>query len=173
MLVVAAGRAQAAFEILSGRTFITADAIVTEVSLDLSLNDTVVEAINEGIELHIVADLRLLRVRHWIWDQAIGEWSTGFRLKYHDLSSTYVLTDERSGELETFTTIRDAMDSLANLTISLPVVTETLPENPNGYRASLRIDIDRDSLPPPLKLITEITPAWQLGSKWTQWTVAQ
>lgn len=103
----------------------------------------------------------------------IGEWSTGFRLKYHDLSSTYVLTDERTGELEPFTTIRDAMDSLASLTISLPVVTETLPDNPRGYQASLRIDIDRESLPPPLKLITEISPAWQLGSKWNQWTVAR
>ncbi len=172
-LLLASLRAHAAFEILSGHTSITDDAIVTEASLDLELNDTVVEAVNEGIELNIVAELRLLRVRQWLWDEIIGEWRAGFRLKYHDLSATYVLTDERTGELETFTTIRDAMDSLANLTISLPVVTETLPENPRGYRASLRIDIDRASLPPPLKLITEITPAWQLGTKWSQWTVAQ
>lgn len=173
LALAAPGRAFAAFEVVSGSTAITPDAIVTRAELDLELNDTVVEAIDKGIELRIVAELRLLRVRPWIWDDVIGEWRTGYRLKYHDLSSTYVLTDEASGELETFTTIRDAMDSLADLTLSLPVLTETLPDNPPGFRAQLRVDIDRESLPPPLKLITEISPAWQIGSKWSQWTVAR
>jgi hypothetical protein len=172
-LLLWAGRADAGFEILSGSTSIVPGAIVTQADLDLKLSDVVVEAINKGIELHIVVDIRLLRERPWIWDEVIGEWRIRFRLKYHDLSSTYILTDDRNGELEPFTTIRDALDSLADLSITLPVVTETLPETSRGYRASLRVDIDRESLPPPLKLITEITPAWRLGSQWNQWTVAQ
>ena len=141
--------------------------------LDLELTDAVIEAIDEGIEIHIVAQIKLLRVRPWIWDQSIGEWKTGFRLKYHDLSSTYVLTEDATGELESFTTIRDALDSLADVKIVLPVVTDTLPKNPDGYRVSVKIDIDRGGLPPPLRLITDISPAWQLGSRWKQWTVAQ
>jgi hypothetical protein len=173
VLLLWAGPAIATFEILSGSTRIVPGAIVTDASLDLKLSDTVVEAIDKGIELHIVADLRLLRVRPWLWNEVIGEWRIRFRLKYHDLSSTYILTDDRNGELEPFTTIRDAMDSLASLSITLPVVTETLPENPRGYRASMRVDIDRESLPPPLKLITEVTPSWRLGSRWNQWTVEQ
>lgn len=173
MFLLWAGPANAAFEIISGQTRIVPGAIVTEAELDLRLSDTVVEAIDKGIELHIIADLRLMRVRPWLWNEVIGEWRIRFRLKYHDLSSTYILTDDRNGELEPFTTIRDAMDSLASLSISLPVVTETLPETSHGYRASLRVDIDRESLPPPLKLITEITPSWRLGSQWNQWTVAQ
>lgn len=161
------------FSVVSGHTSIVTDAIVTEARLDLALSDPVVDAIDKGIEIRIVAELRLIRVRPWIWDEVIGEWRTGFRLKYHDLSSTYVLVDERTGELEPFSTIRDAMDSLAELTITLPVVTETLPQTRHGYRASLRIDIDRDELPPPLKLVTEISPEWKLGSRWTEWAVAE
>ncbi|MCZ7598898.1 MAG: DUF4390 domain-containing protein [Gammaproteobacteria bacterium] len=161
------------FSVVSGHTSIVTDAIVTEAQLDSALSDAVVDAIDKGIEIRIVAELRLIRVRPRIWDEVIGEWRTGFRLKYHDLSSTYVLVDERTGELEPFSTIRDAMDSLAELTITLPVVTETLPQTRHGYRASLRIDIDRDELPPPLKLVTEISPEWKLGSRWTEWAVAE
>jgi hypothetical protein len=173
VLMVHSFCAKADFEIVSGHTAIVPDAIVTEAELDLVLSDTVTDAINQGIEVRIVAELKLFRVRPWIWNQLIGEWRTGYRIKYHDLSSIYVVTDDNTGELETFTTIRDAMDSLAELRIVLPVLTETLPESAHGYRASLRIDIDRDSLPAPLKLITEISPSWQMASQWSQWAVSQ
>jgi hypothetical protein len=161
----------AAFEVVSGRTAITSDAIVTHAEVKLSLSEEVTEALRKGIEIRVLVTLRLYRVRPLIWDEQIAEWEAGFRLKYHDLSTTYVLVAERSGDLETFATIRDALDSLSRMRIELPVITETMPVNEHGYRVSMRVDLDRTTLPPPLKLVSEISSAWNLGGGWTQWSV--
>ncbi len=159
-----------AFEVVSGRTQITADAIVTNAEVKLSLSDEVIEAVRKGIEIRMLVTLRLYRVRPLIWDEQIAEWQSGFRLKYHDLSTTFVVVDERSGELETFATVRDALDSLSRMRIELPVITATMPDNEYGYRVSMRVELDRSTLPPPLKLVSEISSAWDLGGNWTQWS---
>jgi hypothetical protein len=169
--LLAGSPAMAAFEVVSGRTAITSDAIVTHAEVKLSLSEEVTEALRKGIEIRVLVTLRLYRVRPLIWDEQIAEWEAGFRLKYHDLSTTYVLVAERSGDLETFATIRDALDSLSRMRIELPVITETMPGNEHGYRVSMRVDLDRTTLPPPLKLVSEISSAWNLGGGWTQWSV--
>ncbi|GJL80737.1 MAG: hypothetical protein DHS20C01_03710 [marine bacterium B5-7] len=164
---------QANFEVLSGRTKINSNAIVTNAELDLELSDAVAEALDQGIEIDIVAEIRLYRIRPYIWDEEIARWRIDYRLKHHDLSTTYVVRDDRSNELETFVTLREAMDFIADFNVSLPVVTETLPQTDDGYRVAFSIYLDRGSLPPPLKLIADFSPNWHLGSRWKQWSVEQ
>jgi len=162
---------KADFLVQSGQTNLEPGGLVNTIRSSLSLSDEVTEALNSGIELHMVFQFRLFRIRPFIWDDRLGEWNVGYRLKYHALSAGYVLLNETNEELETFLSIRDAMESLQNLTIRLPVITETLPETEHGYRMSLRILMNTEMLPSPLKLVTEISGAWKLDSEWAQWTV--
>lgn len=160
--------ADAGFEILSGQAAVREDAVDIEADAALSLGEAPAEAVNRGIELRFGIEIGLYRFRPLLWDERVARWNINYRLKYHALSASYVLFNEREQEYETFASIRDAMDALSDIDVTLPVAAP--PVGDGGYRVSMRVVLDRESLPSPLRLLTRVSPSWDLDSAWTQWT---
>ena len=164
--------ANANFSIIDGNTKIFSDKLSIDAECDLDLSADVEEALNNGIALHFVIQFRLYLVRPFIWDSHLADWERHYVLKYHSLSDQYLLINNTTNEQEPFLSVREAMDSFSDFKVKLPVVTKTLPQNDYGYRMGMRIRLNKEKLPSPLKLLVEISPSWNLDSSWYQWSVA-
>jgi len=143
--------------------------ISASASLDLDLSEESVEALEKGIPLVIVVELALHKKRHLWWDERIKRWRYPSQIRYHALSSRYIIETVDSGDFGTFHTVGDALAALGGTRRFTVKVPNSLSETKHSYRLSIRARLDIESLPAPLRLVAYISPAWRLGSGWSQW----
>lgn len=145
--------------------------VVVTASMDLELSDEAETALTKGIPLDILIEFRLYRERWWMWDKLLGDWTLRAQVKYHALSGLYMVTLQRSGEPKTFTSQRAAMKYIGTLSrVSLPML-EKADLKHEHYQLGLRVRLDRESLPAPLRPVAYTFSAWWLRSGWTRWDV--
>lgn len=163
--------AYAQFTVIDGKTKILSESLSISARCNLDLTPEVEEALNNGIELHLIFQFRLYMVRPFIWDNRLADWEQGFILKYHSLYDQYLLIDDSTNEQESFISVREAMESLSDFKTTLPAITTTLPKSESGYRMGMRVRLNKNKFPSPLKLLGEISPSWDLDSSWKLWPV--
>ncbi len=141
-------------------------------NFDLSLSPKVEEALAKGIPLEIIIDIRLYHPRRFMWDKNIATWTLHRRIQYHALSGQYLVsTGEAEAETrESLLTQQEALKTLG----SLNDLRLTLPEAPRGdeYSVDVRVSLDIEALPTPLRPVAYTSFAWHLNSGWTTWKVA-
>jgi len=163
--------AYAQFTVIDGKTKILSESLSISARCNLDLTPEVEEALNNGIELHLIFQFRLYMVRPFIWDNRLADWEQGYILKYHSLYDQYLLIDDSTNEQESFISVREAMESLSDFKTTLPAITATLPKSESGYRMGMRVRLNKNKFPSPLKLLGEISPSWDLDSSWKLWPV--
>lgn len=149
-----------------------AERLVLNGTLDIGLSSKVEEALNNGIPLQFVAQVRLHRRRALIWDQTFGQWEFRRELRYHALSDQYLLTTERDlpQQRQSFETLAEALTRVTTLNdVSLSLSPGPTPEG--DYRVSVRVHLDIEALPPVLRPVAYTSRAWDLNSGWTTWNV--
>jgi hypothetical protein len=172
LLALASASSLAAFEITRIDASAADRTLTVSGDIDLSLNNKVEEAISRGIPLDVELELRLYRKRPIIWDQHIATWTIRRRIRYHALSGQYLVSNQKSprARLENFRSLRQAlrqMGSLNGIEFKLPE-----PVRKGGrYELETRVELDIESLPPPLRPVAYTSLAWHLDSGWTTWTV--
>lgn len=142
-------------------------------NLDLGLSAKVEEALAKGIPLEINIDIRLYRARRYLWDQNIAAWSLRRRIQYHALSGQYLVsTGEGEAEVRmSLLTQQEALKELSALS-DLKLALSKAPDNGN-YSVSLRVSLDIEALPAPLRPVAYTSLAWRLNSGWSSWKVAR
>ena len=76
-----------------------------------------------------------------------------------------------SGQMKTFTTLIEAVNSL-----SLFRASEKLPvqlHDSDRLQDQLRVRLEKDKLPAPLRLIALFFRDWRQTSEWQQWEIAR
>jgi Domain of unknown function (DUF4390) len=167
------GEAAADFKIADIQPKITEQSLTFSGNLDLGLSPKVEEALAKGIPLEVVIDVRLYHKRRYLWDKKIASWTLRRRIQYHALSGQYLIS-EGEGESETresLLTQQEALKQLGSLNDLKLVLTETPSEG--DYSADIRVSLDIEALPTPLRPVAYTSFAWHLNSGWTSWKVAR
>lgn len=169
-LLLSAPARAADFSILSAKAWFDHSQLLVDAQLDLELSDEVEEAVNKGIPITIVIDLRLYRVRHaLIWDAEIASWEFPYQLQYHALTRQYLVKYPHSERVESYSTINEALQAMADFRFESEVIGATLPKSKRGYKLAMRVALDLDALPAPLRVMATISPSWRLKSPWYEW----
>ena len=160
--------AQADFDVLEGSGRLADDRLDVSAELSLNLSSATADALVNGINLSIHVDVRLMRTRPWIWDDQVGSWEFPRTLSYHALSNLYTvyMTD---GTVDTFQSLSEALVSLGSFSASIPIAGSVQISPSEQYQVSVRARLDHETLPPPLKLMASVSPAWRLSSEWSRW----
>lgn len=140
--------------------------------LDIGLTPQVEEALNNGVPLDLVIDVRLHRRRALLWDETVEEWTLRRQLRFHALSGQYLLSGEPTLPVnrESFASLAEALMQVGSLEdLNLPV--ETRVEAEGDYRAKVRVALDIEALPPLLRPVAYTSRAWDLNSGWSSWKV--
>ncbi|MDX5152029.1 MAG: DUF4390 domain-containing protein [Acidiferrobacterales bacterium] len=144
-----------------GKLYVNAD-------MDLTLSNKVEEALSKGIPINILIELRLKRPRKILWDETIGEWSITRKLSYHALSSQYLVSTVGDPQVESFTSLSQALRSTGSL-VDQEFQMNHFPGKNEKYLLEMRVSLSIESLPAPLRPVAYTSLAWRLNSGWTQW----
>lgn len=172
-LVCAAPAMAAGFEIDQIKAQFKSRTLIISGQLDLGLTARVEEALNKGIPLDIEIDLRLYRQRHYLWALEVERWVLRRQLRFHALSGQYIVInrDQKPISTETFTSLSEALQYVGALaTTEFPLTA--LPEK-GLHRISLKVALDIESLPAPLRPVAYTSLAWRLNSGWSTWPVGR
>lgn len=147
--------------------------------LDISLNQTLEEALKKGVPLHFVVEFELERPRFsWApemvrpylsWsDESIASVEQHLKLSYNALIRQYQLGN--GAQQENFGSLAEAMQELARLH-EWAVLDRSLLKKRYTYEARLRMRLDVSQLPKPLQVNAIASKNWNLESDWYRWTL--
>ena len=137
----------------------------------MALDRAPAEALVAGIPLNLSVEIRLYRLKGPLWKKQIADWRYRHVLDYHRLSGRYSVENVASGQMKTFTTLIEALNSL-----SLVHISEKLPisiHDNDRLQVRLRARLETNELPAPLRLIALFFRDWQQTSEWQQWEIAR
>ena len=171
VLLLSLSIAHADFVVIGGNSVVERNRLRTDAELDLALDRTPAEALVAGIPLSLSVDIRLYRLKGPLWKKQIADWRYRHVLDYHRLSGRYSVENVASGQMKTFTTLIEALNSL-----SLIHISEKLPmsiHDSDRLQVHLRARLDTNELPAPLRLIALFFRDWRQTSEWQQWEIAR
>ena len=170
-LLLAAPLARASdFAIKKVETHLAAQVYVMDAQVDYEFSKRALEALDSGVPLTLRMDIEVERKRGWLPDETIATLEQYYELNYHALSHSYLVRNLNSGAVYSYLTQQEAIESLGKLH-NFPLLDAKLIAPGERYEIEMRIALDIDSLPSPLKLIAYVTPGWHLSSDWSAWSL--
>lgn len=158
------------FAITGLETRLTNQVYVMDARVNYLFSATALEALSSGVPLTLRMDIEVQRKRRWLPDETIAALEQRYQLRYHALSHQYLVNNLNSGALYAFPTQESAIDSLGELR-DFPLLDAKLIEAREKYEIVVRVLLDFESLPTPLRLIAYVTPSWYLASDWSSWSL--
>ncbi len=136
--------------------------------VDFDFNETLYDALHNGVPLLIELRIEVLQERAWLWSELVAELRQRFQLQYHALSRYYLVRNFSSGAQYSFRTMNEALEYIGNV-YDLPLIDAKLLEPKQNYEVRMRADIDVEALPTPVRLWAYLGSAWSLKGNWKQW----
>jgi len=134
--------------------------------LELNLNDEVLQALESGVPITLVLDMEVGRKRHYfLWNESVASLEQRYRLEFHSLSEQYRVINLNTDVRETYPELEHALRAIGDLE-DFPMLDRRLLNSRERYEVSLRIRLDIESLPSPLRVVAYVSPSWHLVSPW-------
>ena len=133
------------------------------------LNPAIREALQDGVTLTFDVEARVDRVRHLWFNATVVDLSLRRELAYHVVTDRFVVRDVRTGDEQSFATLKEALGHLGQVD-GWPILVE--PQLDGGrYIISVRAGVRRGKLPASLRALLFWTDDWQRVSKWYSWSL--
>ena len=156
------------FQILAAETKLKEQVYQLDANLDLEFSDDALEALRSGVPLIVLVNIEVLKHRSWWWNKTVAELEQGYLVLYHALSEKYIIHNLNSGAQQNYISLNAALHSLSNIN-NFPLIDKNLLDEDDDYYVRLRVYLDIESLPAPMRPIAYISSQWQLESDWFSW----
>ncbi len=171
LLAAAAGAAEPGlFRITQADTRLADGVFLLSARIDYRLSPEALEALDSGVPLFVVLDIRVERQRRWWWNSTVARLQQRYLLLYHALSEKYVVHSLNSGAQANYRSLAEALAALGRIE-DLPLMDSNLLESGADYRVRMRAYLDIEALPAPLQPLAYLSPGWRLQSEWRQWSL--
>jgi len=134
----------------------------------LRLTPAVEDALHNGVDLTLTWEVSIERTRAWWLDADVAWIVQRYRLSFHELTRQYLVTNLNTGQSRSYTRVATALDEIGTL-IGFPLVDRVLVENGEGLIGHVRIRLQHDQLPLPLRAVALFDDDWDLASEWYRW----
>lgn len=156
------------FAVLSATTRDIDGVIRLDATFALRFGTTLTEALHNGVTLPLLLEIEALQERDYLWAKSIAHVKQRYLLSFNSLTGQYLLHNRNTDvqqQLHTLSAVKAALGNIKNF----PFMDRNLLRDQRQYLARLRITIDSDNLPAPLRLMSYISSDWDLQSEWYQW----
>lgn len=167
-LLGVAGAWAAGFEVIGASTRLEGGVYRLNARLEYHFSGAALEALENGVPLTIEVEMEVRRRRPWLWDETVYALAQRFRLEYHALSRQYLVNNLNSGERRGFPTRAAAVRFMGQIN-DFPFLDKGLLVSGERYEAALRVRLDIEALPAPLRLFAYLSDDWRLASEWRTW----
>ena len=142
------------------------DGAAINAQFDFALPRALEDAVNRGIALYFVVDFEMYRSRWYWFDRKVADQALTYRLTYSPLTRQYRLA--RGALAQPFDSLAEALATLKRVRGWKVLERSGLPtgDDPNAYRAQLRLRLDTSQLPKPFQVDALTNRDWVLTSDW-------
>ncbi len=156
------------FTIRSVETNLVEKVYNVSAQIDYQFSDVAIEALQNGVPLLILIDIKVDRERSWWLDKNIAELQQGYLLLYHALTEKYIVNNLNSGAQDNYDSLNAALSVLGRLE-ALPILDANLVNKNNRIIVRLHTYLDLEALPAPMRPLAYISSQWRLESDWYEW----
>lgn len=128
----------------------------------------VIEALERGVPMPLLLTVEILRERSYLWNETVTTLEQRYELDRHELTRQYTIRNLNIDTQSAFPTRGAALHALGQI-IDLPLIDANLLDADEAYIGRLRMGIDTESLPVPLRLRALVSSEWRLSSEWHEW----
>ncbi len=141
----------------------TLDALI-----DYRFSPEALEALANGVPLTILMQFQVRQADAWIWDSSVTELELRYAIRHKPLSETYEVYRLPGTAGRTFVTREAAIAALGEIK-GLELVDQNRLEPGKAYEVHLKVSLEIEALPLPLRPTAYLSGAWKLASAWTKW----
>jgi len=140
--------------------------------IDYGFSPEVLEALANGVPLTILMQFQVRPADAWIWDNSVTDLQLRYAIRHKPLSETYEVYRLPGSTGRTFVTREAAIAALGEIK-GLQLVDQNRLEPGVDYEVQLKVSLDIEELPLPLRPTAYLSRAWKLASRWTKWPLAR
>jgi Domain of unknown function (DUF4390) len=140
--------------------------------IEYRLGEATLKALQNGVPITFEVQADLAAQRDWWPDERVSRLRQDIVLTYEPLSRTYVVTDPVRNTRQTFTTRYAALQALGSVS-DVPLVPVNDLAAGTNYDVIVRVTLDRQRLPGPLRLLSLLDTELRLVSDDYRWTLAR
>ncbi|MBL6986539.1 MAG: DUF4390 domain-containing protein [Methylobacter sp.] len=159
-------------EVKNAEFVLHGDSYVLSADMDYRLSDRAKDALQNGVPLYWDMHIKALQHRDYFWDKTLVSAVIRYRIQYHALLNMYRVRNEGSGAVSNFSTLSAALDSMSTLR-NYRVMDKADYVPGESYAVGIKVTLDRDALPLPLRPVAYTNPQWYLSSDWTLWPLTK
>lgn len=141
---------------------------VLDADIAYRFSEPVIDALRNGVSLTLVLRLKIQHEGGWR-DATVLDENRAFHISYRALSKLYQLVYEDKEAPHNFTDVKALLEAMGSIR-GLPLPKTLRLNSGERYRASLKVSLDIESLPLPLRPVAYVSPAWYLDSPPYKWT---
>lgn len=167
-LLWAIGGRAAGFEVTSATTRLEGGVYRLNAQIEYRFSNAALEALQNGVPLTVNIEMEVRRRRSWVWDETVYTLIQRFQLEYHALSRQYLVSNLNSGERRAFPNRTAALGFMGRIQ-DFPLLDRNLLAENERYEGALRVQLDLETLPAPLRLFAYFSDDWRLASEWYEW----
>ncbi len=160
-----------AFSVRDVHTSVEHQVYRLDADIDYALTVDALDALQNGVPLSLKVFIEVYRRRSWWWDKQVASLVQRYRLRYHALAEKYLVQNLNSGAQETYGSLAAALRALGTIR-DLPIIDQNLLNPHDRYWGRMRVELDIESLPAPLRPLAYLSSQWRLGSEWYEWRFA-
>jgi len=155
-------------KVYSASTHERGNVVYLNAQLEYSLNEAAVTALQSGVPITFKLKVEIFQPRKWIWDKVISEHVHRYQLSYHALTQQYLVTNISSGIQNSYSDRNIAMSAMGRIYNLALVATTALPQQAD-LQARIKVSLDINALPTPMRPWAYISSDWKLSSEWYTW----
>ncbi|MGH8119969.1 MAG: DUF4390 domain-containing protein [Gammaproteobacteria bacterium] len=129
------------------------------------------KALKHGVPLQFNTTVTVKKQRRWLWDKTMSTIVLKYRLQYHPLSGYYLMTTMNDDEYRQFKTLSDVMEFLGKMKNQPLLSRDVLVAEAGKFYGRIRVRLDIQSLPVPLRPLAYISRQWRLASPVYSWSI--
>lgn len=156
------------FKVVDVRTRLDGDTYVLDARIDFDFSERALEALDNGVPLTLEVHIQVRPRKDWIWETSLVDQRLRYRIRYKPLSESYLVAQLPGETGRTFVTRDAAVAALGDIS-GLQLLGKERLDPQQEYEVHLRVSLDIEELPLPLRPMAYLYPSWKQSSKWTKW----
>lgn len=158
------------FSIRSAEVLPSEQGYVLNADIDYRFSPRAEDALKHGVPLTLVVKIRVNQTRRFIWNKTAFSKNMMYRLSYHALRKRYRVSDESLGANQYFASLQSAVEAMGRIR-GLAVLSPADFDTDTRYNAQIKVILDIEALPLPLRSIAYLIPQWYISSGWYTWSL--
>lgn len=153
-------------------TYQQEDNYLIDASFDLALSEDVLDALKHGIPIQIHTDCEVRMIRHWYPDKTVNSVNYVFQLLHQPLTEDYLTINLKTGLRESYDSLSAALNRIGELA-SINLISHKSLAEKKQYMGRIRMYLNLDSLPTPLRPQVYFSSSWDISSDWHEWVIKE